>query len=82
MKLNALKFGLAAGLFWGISLFLFTLLAIETGYAEDFLKLLSTVYLGYEISIKGACLGLVWGFADGFIGCWIFASIYNLFLKK
>ena len=83
MKLNALKFGLAAGIFWAIALFAFTLIAATTGYGTAWLQsVIATIYPGYTVSPVGSVLGLVYGFVDGFAGCFIFAWLYNRLVVK
>lgn len=76
-KLSPLAFGLAAGIFWGIMLFGWTLLALWTGYAREILELIGKIYLGYSVSYLGSLLGLIYGFIDAFVGCAIFAWLYN-----
>lgn len=75
--LNAKNFGLAAGIFWGLSMFVMTLINIYTGYAGQWLSLMADIYPGYEISFLGSVIGLAYGFVDGFVGLFIFAWIYN-----
>lgn len=82
MKIDAVRFGLAAGILWGISLFVLTLISMGTGYASEFLKSISYIYPGYSISGLGSIMGAVDGFIDGFVGCWIFIKIYNALLRK
>jgi len=81
MKLNAHKFALAAGVLWAVCMFLLTWIAMATGYAEGFLNLVSSVYPWYSVSIGGSILGFIWGFIDGYVGCWLFAALYNKLLK-
>jgi len=81
MKLDAVKFALAAGIFWGGALFVFTVVAAFTGYGTEWLNsFIATIYPGFSVSYGGSLLGLIYGFIDGFIGCWIFAAIYNKLL--
>lgn len=77
MKIDALKFGLAAGILWGACVFVMTLLALTTGFGTDFVNALSKIYLFNSISVVGSIIGLVEGFIDGFVGCWLFITIYN-----
>lgn len=77
MKLNIAKFGLAAGIFWGLSMFILTFTGIWFGYALQWLNLMADIYPGYEITPTGSIIGLIYGFFDGFIGLSIFAWIYN-----
>ncbi len=81
MKLDVKKFGLAGGILWAVALFVWTLVALFTGYGENMLRLIEGVYPWYEISFGGAILGAIWGFIDGFVGCWLFAWIYNRLAK-
>jgi hypothetical protein len=75
--LNPRTFGLAGGILWGLVMFVFTIIAVYTGYSEQFLNLMSSIYLGYSVSLWGSIVGLVYGFFDAFIGLYIFARLYN-----
>ncbi len=77
MKLDALNFGIAGGIIWGVTVFICTLLAIYTGYSETFLAILQSVYPGYHISLLGSFVGLIYGFLDGFLGFFLLAWLYN-----
>ncbi|MFZ0564986.1 MAG: bacteriophage holin [Chlamydiales bacterium] len=78
-KLNPLKLGLAAGIFWGVALFIMTWISIFTGYAMFWLSVWMDVYPGYNFSVGGSFIGLIWGFVDGFVCLFIFGWLYNLF---
>jgi len=80
--LDAKKFGMAGGILWGLCMALGTLFAIYTGYAENFLIIMSSVYPGYTVSWTGIIIGLIYGFVDAFIGLFVFAWIYNTLLKR
>lgn len=82
MVLNPKRFGLAAGIMWGLGLSLLTLVSAATSYAADFLNIIASIYPGYSISVPGSLIGLVYGFFDGFVGCYIFAWLYNWLEKK
>ncbi|WP_068469358.1 bacteriophage holin [Candidatus Protochlamydia phocaeensis] len=75
--LYPVRLGIAGGIVWGVSLFLFTILSLYSGYAEQFLNLMANIYPGYEISWPGAFIGLLYGFADVFIGLALIAWLYN-----
>ncbi len=81
MKLNTNKFALAGGILWALYMFVLTWLAMFGGYAEGFLNMVSGIYPWYTISVGGSILGLIWGFVDGYVGCWLFAALYNKLLK-
>lgn len=82
MNLDAKRFGLAAGILWGISLFGMTLASLVNGYGRDFLVALTSVYPGYTISCVGSAVGLVYGFLDGFVSTFVLVWIYNQLGKK
>lgn len=77
MKLDTISFGIAAGIFWGVTMFICTLLAFYTGYSTDFLRIIQSLYLGYRISLGGSFIGLIYGFIDAFIAGFILAWLYN-----
>lgn len=80
--LQSVKLGLSAGILWGISLFVITLLSIWTGYAGLFLLVVKSIYPGYSISYEGAFLGLFYGFIDAFFGFFILALLYNWLIER
>ena len=78
MKLRPVALGIALGTVWGVSLFITTWISYYTGYGELFLRTLAeSIYPGYSISPVGSFIGLVYGFADGFVSASIIAIIYN-----
>lgn len=76
--IHPVKLGLAGGILWGLSMFVCTILAIYTGYAVQFLDLMSSIYPGYTISWWGSLAGLIYGFLDVFIGLFLLGWLYNL----
>lgn len=83
MKLSVKGLGLAGGILWGVSLFLWTLIASSVlAWGKPVLDLLVSVYPYYTVSVTGAFVGLVMGFIDGFVGCALFAWLYNLCTAK
>jgi len=82
MKLKPLALGLAGGIVWGASVFAATLWILITGSAGTTIALLAKFYMGYSVSIGGAFIGLVWGFADGFIAGLVIAWLYNAFIPS
>lgn len=81
MKLNASKFALAAGIVWGLCMFVMTLISVQNGYGADFLHLIAGIYPGYTITGGGSVIGLIYGFLDAGIGGYIFAWLYNTLNK-
>ena len=79
---NALAAALAAGILWGLALFLGTLVAMKTGIGQNGLQLFTDAYPYYELTTAGAFWGLLWGFIDAFIGVYIFVWLYTFLSKK
>lgn len=82
MKLDALKFGLAAGIYWGVCVFVITIVAKETSYGIGIVHSLGKVYIGTQPNFLGAVLGMIYGFFDAGIGFFLFAALYNKLTGK
>jgi hypothetical protein len=82
MKLSVKALGLSLGIFWGVCLFIATLLAVYTGFLSNLVELLVGVYPYYEVTVVGSFAGLIFGFLDALIAGIIFAWLYNLFAPK
>ncbi|QSG13502.1 putative membrane protein (plasmid) [Halapricum desulfuricans] len=70
--------GKAMGLLWAGAVVVLGLTARE-GWGEEWHDLLSDVYLGYDSTNQGLVIGAIWAFADGFVGAYLLAWLYNLF---
>jgi len=75
--LDPKRLGVAGGILWGAVMFICTLLALFTGYSQEFLQLMASIYPGYGISFGGAFIGFIYGFIDAAIGLYILAWLYN-----
>ena len=82
MTLNAKAFSLVCGLLWGSGLFLLTWWVIAFDGATGEATLIGRLYRGYTISPLGSVIGLLWGLADGLIGGFVFAWLYNMIAKR
>lgn len=82
MKLNVRALALAAGIVWGLVIFLLTYWFLIFGYEGIMLEQISRVYLGYSVTWYGAFIGLIWGFVDGLIGGALLAWLYNRFTPQ
>lgn len=82
MKLNVKAVALSSGIIWGLGLFFLTwwIIAFEGQTGEQ--TFIGMLYRGYNISAMGSFVGLIWGFADGLIGGFIFAWLYNRIARK
>ncbi len=82
MKLKPVALGIALGSVWGILLFITTWISYYTGYGKLFLEVLAqSIYPGYTITPLGSFLGLLYGFADGFVSAALIGYIYNKVVK-
>lgn len=78
-KLDALALGISIGTLLGTMIFLATNFLIYKGGEEigPNLWLLSHYFIGYEVSLKGSFIGLVYGFFLGFAGGALIAFLRN-----
>lgn len=86
-SLNPVKFGLAAGILTAICVFftvIFGMLGWFSAYADLSMQWLIAIYgfLGVRgLNFVSAVLGAIYGFIDMFIGCAVFAWLYNKLLR-
>jgi len=75
-------FGAAIGTVTGLGIFGVTAADLLLGkpWNGRMLWLLGQYFVGYELSWRGALIGLVWGFAVGFCAGWFVAFTRNLAL--
>ncbi len=80
--LNTKAFAISAGVVWGLTIFLTTLLSVASGYGKAFLDSYGSLHPGYSISIVGAFIGLIYAFICAFIGVYVLICLYNRFEKR
>lgn len=74
--------GVAVGVTTGLVIFLATLVHLVRSPGEPYpLVLLQQFFSGYSVSVAGAFIGLLWGFALGFLIGWAFAFVRNFALS-
>ena len=80
VKLDRLALGVSLGTVTGIVLFLMTIILVFKGGVSvgPTLSLLCIYFPGYAVSAGGSILGLLYGFAMGFVVGWFFAFLRNL----
>lgn len=81
MKLEAVKFGLAAGAVYAAAFFLYALVGALFGVGGEMLRMMGGFYPGVSPTFAGALLGAVWGFAVGFFFFALLGWIYNRLLR-
>jgi hypothetical protein len=71
--------GTAGGIVLGTIIFLATLVSMERDWqSAEHLGLLSQFFVGYSVSLRGAFIGLIWGFVTGYALGWTFALLRNV----
>ena len=84
MKFSIKGLALASGILWGFAMLGMGLAnLIWSGYGQQFLQTVASVYPGYHAtrSIAEVIVGTVYGVVDGLIGGAVFAWLYNQFAK-
>ena len=74
--LNIRAFGLTGGILWSVSVFIFGVIGMY-GIGLPLIQIMDAYYIGFEPNFIGSIIGAFWGFIDGFVGCALFAWIYN-----
>ena len=72
--------GIALGTVWSIVILLTGWVAGLTstsGWGNNFVGVLSSIYMGYDATFVGGILGGIWGFAFGGLIGVAFALVYN-----
>ena len=73
--------GVAVGAGTGLLVLAVTLVHVARAPGDDFpLVLLQNYFVGYQVSLTGAFVGLLWGFWMGFVIGWFFAFARNAVL--
>ncbi len=75
--IHPVQLGIAGGIVWGGCMFISTFLALYFDWGRQFLEMMSGIYPGYQITLLGSIVGLVYGFFDAFIGLILLGWIYN-----
>jgi TRAP-type mannitol/chloroaromatic compound transport system permease large subunit len=84
MKLSIKGLALASGILWGVAMLGMGLAnLIWSGYSQQFLQTMASVYVGYHAtrSIAEVIVGTLYGTMDGLVGGAVFAWLYNQFAK-
>jgi membrane protease YdiL (CAAX protease family) len=84
MKFNIKALAVTSAILWGLAMLGMGLAnLIWSGYGQQFLQIMSSVYPGYHAtrSIAEVVVGTLYGVVDGFICGAVFAWLYNQFAK-
>ena len=79
IRVNRNVLGLTLGILFGVGLFLATNILVLKGgpHVGANLQLLDQFFPGYRVTFGGSFLGLIYGFAVGYLSGWIIATVYN-----
>jgi hypothetical protein len=83
MKIDPVAFGISIGAVSGLFIFLATLFVSIRQIDEliYFLYLLNQYFPGYDVNFGGSLIGLVYGFAAGFVFGWGIISLRNFTVR-
>lgn len=78
---HKMAMGIAVGTFGGAAVFALTVfhVVLQPTDAPD-IGLLAHYFNGYDVSWKGAGIGLCWGFLCGFVAGWFVAFVRNFII--
>ncbi|MCH9770444.1 MAG: bacteriophage holin [Gammaproteobacteria bacterium] len=77
-KLSVWRFGFALGLIWALGMLVVGWAGWQWQYGIPFVKLWSSVYVGFKPTLVGGLIGAAWGFVDFFVFGVLIAWVYNL----
>ena len=82
-RVDSAALGLAVGTLGGLVVFAATIILLLKGgdVVGPNLALLGQFFLGYTVTLKGAFIGLIYGFAGGFILGWLIGFFRNSFVS-
>ena len=84
MKLSIKGLALASAILWGLAMLGMGLAnLIWSGYGQEFLQTMASVYFGYHAtrSVAEVIIGALYGGVDGLVAGTVFAWLYNQFVK-
>ncbi len=79
IRVNRHVLGLTLGILFGFGLFFATNILVLKGgpHVGANLQLLDQFFPGYRVTFGGSFLGLIYGFAVGYLSGFIIATVYN-----
>lgn len=80
-KLSVKGLAVGVGVSWSVCI-LFAGWAGIFSWCTEFVKVMSSVYIGYKPTFLGGIIGAVWGFIDGAVVGAIIAFVYNMIVRE
>lgn len=78
--LSVMGLGLGMGIYWGLVMVIIGWTSMF-GWGGSCVKMMGSLYMGYNGSFIGGIIGGIWGFVNGLIGGSVIAFFYNRFRK-
>ena len=85
MQLSVKALALTIGILWGGAILFIGIVSLFfSGYADEFLRIVSSFYPGFNHSgsLGDVLVGTAYGLIDGAIGGVLIAWLYNLFARR
>jgi hypothetical protein len=85
MRLSAQALAMATAALWGGCMFFVGLVhVVFPAYGAEFLRVVSSIYPGYDAAptLASLFIGTAWGIADGAVGGYLFAWLYDLAVDR
>ncbi len=80
-RVNVRALAISLGLVWSMAILLSGWCA-PFGWCTDFVKMMSSVYIGFAPGFLGGIIGALWAFCDGALGGAILGWIYNFLADR
>ncbi|MCL5035856.1 MAG: bacteriophage holin [Chloroflexi bacterium] len=83
MKLNIKGAAIAFAILWALSILCISLInLITTGtYGNEFIFVWASIYPGYDTTVTGMIIGVIWALFDGAVCGALLAWLYNRFAR-
>lgn len=81
-KINIKNLALTLGILKALALFLLALISCLFSYGNLLITTLSSVFIGYNSSLLGSIIGLIYGFVSGSVLGALMALVYNILTKN
>lgn len=79
MYFHPVRFGLALGIANALFLLALGIVSGFFNYGNEWVRVLRSVYIGYNATLFGVLFGMLWGLLLGLVLGWLFSVIFNFF---
>ena len=81
-QLRPKRIGLTLGLIGSFYVLLLSICAALFGWGLPLIRIIGSLYRGYDVTPFGVMIGMLWAFIDGYIAGYLFVYIYELLGEK